>query len=59
LSIGRTIFICFVLAGGALMFSRDTEKLVIEPIENMIKKVKEIAGNPLSAAREEAREAML
>ncbi len=41
------------------MFSRDTEKLVIEPIENMIKKVKEIAGNPLSAAREEAREAML
>ena len=39
------------------MFSWDTEKLVIEPIESMIKKVKNIAGNPLEAATEEAREA--
>lgn len=57
LSIGWTVFICFVLAGGALMFSRDTDVLVIYPIEGMIKKVKDIASNPLNAAKEEGREA--
>ncbi len=58
LSIIRTIFICFVLAGGALLFSHDTEVLVIKPIEQMIKKVKSIAQNPLAAAQEEEKEAM-
>ena len=50
LSIARTIFICFVLAGGALLFSNDTNKLVIIPIEKMIDKVTSIAKNPLEAA---------
>ncbi len=57
LSLAWTVFICFVLAGGALMFSWDTDVLVIYPIENMIWKVKDIAANPLNAAKEEAREA--
>ena len=39
------------------MFSRDTDVLVIYPIEGMIKKVKDIASNPLNAAKEEGREA--
>ena len=50
LGICRTIFICFVLAGGALFFSKDTNELVIMPIEKMIEKVKKIAKNPLEAA---------
>jgi len=41
------------------MFSRDTDVLVIYPIENMIRKVKDIAANPLNAAKEEAREAQI
>lgn len=58
LSLLRTVFICFVLAGGALFFSRDTQKLVIGPIEQMIEKVKKIAKNPLEAAQEEEKEAL-
>ena len=50
LAIGRTCFICVVLAGGALMFQRDTDNLVINPISNMLEKVKKIAKNPLEAA---------
>ena len=50
LSIARTCFICVVLAGGALLFSNDTNKLVIIPIEKMIDKVMSIAKNPLEAA---------
>ena len=36
LSICRTFFVCFVLAAGALFFSKDANDLVIEPIEAMI-----------------------
>ena len=46
----RTIFICIILTGGALFFSKDTNELVIRPIEKMIEKVKRIAKNPLEAA---------
>jgi hypothetical protein len=36
LSICRTFFVCFVLAAGALFFSKDANDLVIAPIEAMI-----------------------
>ena len=36
LSIGRTFFVCFVLAAGAMLFSKDANELVIVPIEAMI-----------------------
>ena len=39
----RTIFVSVVLSSGAILFSRDVEELVLNPIENMIKKVKRIA----------------
>ena len=57
LSICRTIFICIILLGGALFFSKDTNELVINPIEKMIEKVKRIAKNPLEAAQEEEKKA--
>ena len=50
LGIARTFFVCFVLAAGALLFSRDSNELVIAPIEAMIMKVNKIAKNPLKAA---------
>lgn len=40
----------FVLSSAAILFSSDVETLVLNPIENMIKKVKRIADNPLEAA---------
>lgn len=50
LSIIRTIFVSIVLASGAIYFSSDVEKLVLQPIESMMKKVRRIAENPLEAA---------
>ena len=57
LGICRTIFICIILTGGALFFTKDTNDLVIIPIDKMLDKVKKIAKNPLEAAQEEEREA--
>ena len=43
LGIARTVFICIVLAGGAIFFSKDANDLVIGPIEKMMQKVRKIA----------------
>lgn len=53
LSIVRTLFVSVVLSVGAMSFSRDVEQLVVEPIENMVEKVKRIAENPLEASQME------
>lgn len=58
LSICNTFFICFVLAGGTLVFSSHCNELVISPVEQMITKVSRIAANPLVAAQEEENEAI-
>ena len=58
LAIGTTLFICVVLAAGALIFSNITSDLVISPIEQMITKVNRISQNPLLAAQEEENEAL-
>ncbi len=50
LSIVNTFFVCFVLAGGTLVFSSHCNELVISPVEQMITKVSRIAANPLIAA---------
>ena len=53
----QTIFVCIMLTIGAFMFTKDATDLVIEPIEQMMEKVKRIAKNPLEAAKEEENEA--
>ena len=58
LGLVRSIFVCWVLALGAIFFSRDATYLVIKPIEGMISKVNRIARNPLEAAQEEENEAL-
>lgn len=39
LSLGRTVFVCFVLTCGAIYFSKDANDLALGPIERMIVKV--------------------
>lgn len=48
LSFLLTIFVILLLGVGTMIFSSDTERLVINPIENMMRRVTEISENPLS-----------
>jgi len=43
----QTLLVIFLLAGGALFFSKDTNSLVVVPIERMVKFVQQLAANPL------------
>jgi hypothetical protein len=58
LSIIRTIFVSVVLSAGAILFSKDVDTYILEPIENMMKKVRRISENPLEAAQIEQKEAL-
>ena len=49
LDVFRTIYVCIVLSFGAVIFTRDSNELVLYPIQRMIAKVNKIARNPLSA----------
>ena len=48
LNMFQTIFICIILAGGAMMFSKDANDLVLRPIERMVKRFQDMAENPLA-----------
>merc|ERR1719230_1782997 len=43
----QTTFIVFILGVGSVSFSKDTETLVIAPIEKMVNIVKQLADDPL------------
>jgi hypothetical protein len=58
LGMGRTIFVCIVLAVASAFFTQDANQLVLTPIESMLNKVKRIAKNPLSASRIEEEDAI-
>ena len=47
LGILTTFFVCIVLATGSLTLSKVTQDLVLNPIEDMITKVKKITENPI------------
>jgi len=51
MSIAKTLFICIILTLGSMSFSSATNDMVLEPIENMIKKIKNISNNPLEAVQ--------
>ena len=57
LSIARTIFVCIVLTVASIFFSDDANKLVLNPIERMLEKVKLISRDPLAAASDEVESA--
>jgi hypothetical protein len=52
-SICRTVFVCVVLTIASIFFSDDANKLVLNPIERMLEKVKMISEDPLKAASDE------
>jgi len=51
LNILQTFFIIIVLAGGAAMFSKDANTLVLGPVERMITKLNIIRKNPFEAIK--------
>lgn len=53
IGICRTLFVCIVLGIGSIFFTSDANKLVLNPIERMLEKVRFIAKNPLAAATDE------
>ncbi|CAD8054540.1 unnamed protein product [Paramecium sonneborni] len=59
LSIFQTIFVCIVLAASAVLFNKDVNELVIEPIERMMEKIELIAQNPLEAVYIEEQEDLI
>lgn len=46
LSIIRTFYICAILLGGSSLFNYSTYKLIIEPIEDMTEKVRQVSEKP-------------
>ncbi|KAL4499236.1 hypothetical protein ABPG72_006822 [Tetrahymena utriculariae] len=56
LSIIRTVFVAVVLTIASIKFTGDVEKFILDPIENMLTKVKRISLNPLEAAQMEEKE---
>jgi len=47
LQFGTTIFTCIILGTGSIMFSNDTEKIIINPITKMVSIIKTLADDPL------------
>mmetsp|Transcript_25175 Transcript_25175/g.72546 ORF Transcript_25175/g.72546 Transcript_25175/m.72546 type:complete len:938 (+) Transcript_25175:134-2947(+) len=47
----KTCFVCVVLCTASLLFSRDANELVLQPVEQMITKVEAIRDNPLVAMK--------
>ena len=56
LNIIKTCFICVVLTVSSYCFSKDTSELVLEPIETMIEKVKQITKNPIEALQKNEKD---
>ena len=57
LSIARTIFVCLILTFSVMKLSKDSEILVINPLEQMVLNVRKISKNPLEAADLSEKEA--
>lgn len=51
MGIAKTLFICIILTLGSMSFSSSTNDMVLEPIETMITKIKNISKNPLEAVQ--------
>jgi hypothetical protein len=56
LSLFRTLFVCLVLGIGSLLFKKDANDVIIQPVLIMIEKIRRIADNPLEAASQEDKE---
>ena len=48
LNLVRTSFIVFALGYGVIVLNKDANRLVLRPIERMLRKVKDVSENPLA-----------
>lgn len=48
LSVMRTIFVCMLLLVGAVLFNKDTNALVLRPLDRMMDKIQTMSENPLT-----------
>lgn len=53
INIGRTIMVCFLLLVSSYIINRDATRLVLEPIERMVERVRIVAKNPMALCSEE------
>lgn len=51
LGLCRTGFVILMLVAGAIIFNKDANDFVVAPIEEMLKRIRRIALNPLEAAK--------
>lgn len=56
LGIARTLFVCIILTISILRLSKYSETLVLNPLEDMVRKINKISKNPLQAAEMEESE---
>jgi len=49
LNLTKTLFICIILSASSYLFIRDTNTLVIQPIDSIISKIRTISNNPMEA----------
>ena len=49
LNIGKTLFVCLCLTLAAIYFEKDTQELVLEPLEIMIEIVENVSKDPINA----------
>lgn len=59
LNLLRTIFCLVTFFIMALFFSRDANRLILEPMEEMMKTIKRIKANPIQAAKDEEEKRVL
>jgi hypothetical protein len=52
ISMMKTIAVCMILIFGAFCFSKDTNSMVLMPLDNMVRKIQRISKNPAKAKQE-------
>lgn len=55
----KTIFICVIFSVGTVYFFKDVLEMVVEPIESMISKIKDMTVNPLNALQQSEKDQFL
>ncbi len=51
LSIGKIVFICLLLTIFAVLFSKDTDRMILRPLERIVVKMNKLAKDPLHAKK--------
>lgn len=56
INIIKTLFIIFMITASTIAFNRDTSRIISQPINNMIKNIKNITNNPIEAMLNETND---